>query len=196
MPQPDLDLLLQGLSLVPRMASQPVARRQRPAGVALADGELRRVPINVDVGIEMTSHRRLRERLESCAVFGVVADIHAASPAHDHASPSEEQQAHADDGAQHEEDTAQCDWQTEASPPAQHATLLHMRSTGTVRSEAYRGRVKDLERNGLNVVTISMPRVTQDQRCLFPSNSQSPLDSTHVLTAGWPFASYATGSGP
>src|SRR6202000_2018948 len=117
-------------------------------------------------------------------VVGVSADIHIAfQPLDDPAEGKQDQQAHRENGAQHEEDIAQCDRQTEASLRLSSAcNVLHMRSTGTVAFEAYRVRMKDLERNGLILMTISTPRLTWDQRYLCPSNSQFPLARKHALT--------------
>jgi hypothetical protein len=55
-PHADLDLPLKRLRLIPGVAAQRVGRRQDPALVVVDDSELRRVPVDVRVRIEVPPH--------------------------------------------------------------------------------------------------------------------------------------------
>ena len=113
------------------------------------------------------AHGSLGEGREGRDILGVIADVHIAFPPLDRACPGRrEQQVHQQYGAQHAADIAQCDRQSEASlrlssacdgsAHALHRAQFGLEPTGV--------RVKDLERNGLILMTISMARVAHDQR--------------------------------
>src|SRR5271165_5758742 len=66
------------------MAAQRVRRGEHPARVVLRDGELRGIPVDVGVGVEVAAHRALGERVQHVHVPGVLANLHVALPALDH----------------------------------------------------------------------------------------------------------------
>jgi hypothetical protein len=87
-PHADLDLPLNRLRLIPPMLPDRVCRGQDPALVVLDHRELRGIPVDVGVWIEVASHRPLgqcAEHVDVRLVFWAVAYFHIAAPAPDHA---------------------------------------------------------------------------------------------------------------
>ena len=70
-PHADADLLVERLFLIPGVAADGVDLVvEHPARIVGHDGHVRSVPVDVEVGVEVSVHRRRREVVEDLLVFG------------------------------------------------------------------------------------------------------------------------------
>lgn len=155
-PHPDLDLAFPRLRLVPGVAAQRIGRREDPPGIVVRDGELRRLPVDIGVRVEIPPHRPLGQCGQHFHVLGVVGHVHVAAPPPNYARPVHSKPPHR--GVRPHGYRTRYRWYRELSDPWRHydpATSqgLHV-SLFTLRACAGRLSFRSSRRGSVPLTTL------------------------------------------